>query len=309
MPRREMTWSTDTIGSQAGKTIVITGANAGIGFETAKLLAAKGADLILACRNPANAGRAVERIKAQQADARVSYQLLDLCSLASIRRFAADFDATHERLDVLINNAGVMTPPLGRTADGFETQFGTNFLGHFLLTLLLLPVLNRTPKSRVVTLSSVAHWTGAIDFDNLNAERSYSKWSAYSQSKLANLMFVYELQRRLDESGAATISTGAHPGVTASDLSRHSPALRVVQRAIAQSTAKGSLPSLRAAVDPAVRGGDYYGPGGALTLTLYGDARKQTSSRRSRDREIAARLWTTAERLCGERYPTMRAVV
>jgi NAD(P)-dependent dehydrogenase (short-subunit alcohol dehydrogenase family) len=301
-----MKWSPDAIGSQAGRTIIVTGANAGIGFETAKVLAAKSATVFLACRNPANAAQAVERIKALNRDARVEARVLDLASLASIRSFAAEFAAANERLDVLINNAGVMTPPLGRTADGFETQFGTNFIGHFLLTMLLLPCLNRTPKSRVVTLSSVSHWVGEIDFNNLNAEKGYSKFGAYAQSKLANLIFVYELQRRLDESGAATISTGAHPGVTASELSRHNVILGVVQRAIAQPTIQGAMPSLRAAMDPTARGGDYYGPGGVLTLTLFGGARKQTSSSRSRDKDIAARLWSEAEGLCGQRYPTLQ---
>jgi len=299
-----MSWSPDTIASQAGRTIIVTGANAGIGFQTAKVLAAKGANLILACRDPAKASQAVERMKAKQPDARVSTGLLDLSSLASIRAFAKDFARGHERLDVLINNAGVMTPPFGRTADGFETQFGTNFIGHFLLTLLLLPLLNRTPGARVVTLSSVAHWIGRIDFDNLNAEKHYSKWHAYSQSKLANLLFVHELQRRLQRSGASTISVGAHPGVTASELTRHSLFLRIVQGGIAQTTAQGALPSLRAAIDPQVRGGDYYGPGGAFNLTFFGDARKQQSSSRSRNTDIAAQLWSVAERLSGERYPS-----
>jgi NAD(P)-dependent dehydrogenase (short-subunit alcohol dehydrogenase family) len=299
-----MIWSPESIEAQAGKTFVVTGANAGIGLETASVLAGKGAQVILACRSPEKAAHAVKQIRLLKADASVAAATLDLASLASIRAFAAGFSREHQRLDVLINNAGVMMPPLGRTADGFETQFGTNFVGHFLLTLLLLPLLNRNPGSRVVTVSSVAHWTGRIDFNNLNAEKGYSKWRAYSQSKLANLMFAYELQRRLEQSGASTISTAAHPGVTASELARHNVFLLAVQSRIAQTTAKGALPSLRAAIDPAVRGGDYFGPGGALSLTLYGDARKQQSSPRSRDKTVAARLWSTAEQFCGEHYPT-----
>jgi len=302
--RGSMIWSPESIESQAGKTFVVTGSNAGIGLETASVLAVKGAQVILACRSPEKAAHAVKQIRLLKADARVSAATLDLASLASIRTFAATLSREHQRLNVLINNAGVMMPPLGRTADGFETQFGTNFVGHFLLTLLLLPLLNRNPGSRVVTVSSVAHWTGRIDFNNLNAEKGYSKWRAYSQSKLANLMFAYELQRRLEQSGASTISTAAHPGVTASELARHNVFLLAVQSRIAQTTAKGALPSLRAAIDPAVRGGDYFGPGGALSLTLYGDARKQQSSRRSRNKTVATRLWSTAEQLCGERYPT-----
>jgi NAD(P)-dependent dehydrogenase (short-subunit alcohol dehydrogenase family) len=297
-------WSPAAIPSQAGKTFIVTGANSGIGFETASVLAGRGAQVILACRNRDKAAQAARRIQSLHPDARVSAATLDLANLASIHEFAAGFTREHRDLDVLVNNAGVMTPPLGRTADNFEMQFGTNFIGHFCLTLLLLPVLNRTPGSRVVTLSSVAHWTGRIDFENLNAEKSYSKWGAYAQSKLANLLFMYELQRRLAKSGAATLSTGAHPGVTASELTRHTLLLRITQGLIAQSVAQGSLPSLRAAIDPSVCSGDYYGPGGALTLTLYGNARKQHSSPRSRNPGLATRLWSVAERLCGERYPT-----
>jgi NAD(P)-dependent dehydrogenase (short-subunit alcohol dehydrogenase family) len=298
-----MSWSIDAMESQAGKTFVVTGGNAGIGFETAALLARKGADVILACRNPEKAAQAVSRIRSGQPDANVAAATLDLASLSSIRGFAAALARGHQSVDGLINNAGVMTPPLGRTIDNFEIQFGTNFIGHFLLTLLTLPLLHRSPGARVVTLSSVAHWTGRIDFANLNAERSYSKWGAYAQSKLANLLFMYELQRRLDACGSSTISVGAHPGVTASELTRHSWFLRIAQRTIAQTTTKGAMPSLRAAIDRGVTGGDYYGPGTALTLTLYGDAKKQRSAPLSRDRNLAARLWRTAEQLCGERWP------
>jgi len=298
-----MGWSFDAIESQAGKTFVVTGGNAGIGFETASLLAGKGAHVILACRNPEKAARAVSRIRSGQPGANVAAATLDLASLASIRDFTARLAKEHHSVDGLINNAGVMTPPFGRTADNFETQFGTNFIGHFLLTLLILPLLHRKPGARVVTLSSVAHWTGRIDFANLNAEKSYSKWGAYAQSKLANLLFMYELQRRLEASGSSTISVGAHPGVTASELTRHSWFLRIAQSTIAQTTTKGAMPSLRAAIDGSVCGGDYYGPGTALTLTLYGDANRQRSAPLSRDRNIATRLWRKAEELCGERWP------
>jgi NAD(P)-dependent dehydrogenase (short-subunit alcohol dehydrogenase family) len=298
-----MIWNSETIKSQAGKTFVVTGANAGIGFETASVLASKGAKVIMACRNPQKGDEAVRRIRLSQPHSMVQSAALDLASLASVRSFAAKFEHEHDRLDVLINNAGVMMPPFGQTMDGFETQFGTNFLGHFLLTLLLLPKLNGTQSSRVVTLSSVAHWLGHIDFDNLQAERAYSEWSAYAQSKLANLMFVYELQRRLVKTGASTISVGAHPGVTASELTRHNGVLNSVQSLIAQTTRNGAMPSLRAAIDPEVRGGDYYGPGNILSLTFFGSAKKQGSSSRSKDRSFAARLWEVAEQLTEERYP------
>jgi NAD(P)-dependent dehydrogenase (short-subunit alcohol dehydrogenase family) len=296
-----MAWSLDTCDSQNGRTCVVTGANAGIGFATAAVLSRLGARVILACRSLDKAKGAVERIKAVQPEALVRAQHLDLASLASIREFSAELCRDETGLDLLINNAGVMMPPLGRTTDGFETQFGTNFVGHFLLTGLLLPLLNRTPAARVVTLSSIAHWTAQIDFGNLNAERGYSRWTAYAQSKLANLLFAYELQRRLQTTGASTLSVAAHPGATASELSRHSALMTFTSRILTQPTANGALPSLRAALDADVKGGDFYGPSGFATLR--GAPSKQRSSRRSHDLGIARNLWETGEKLTGAHYP------
>lgn len=294
-----MVWTMQDAGSLRGKTFLVTGSNAGIGFSTVRQLAAQHARVVMACRNPQKGQAALQQLRAVLPDADASLMTLDLASLASVRAFAAEFLAQHDRLDVLINNAGVMMPPAGRTADNFETQFGTNVIGHFVLTGLLLPLLNRTAQARVVTMASVAHWDGKIDFDNLNAEQGYRSWRAYAQSKLANLMFAYELQRRLQRSGAATISLGAHPGGTRSDLGRHRFLLRLLSP-FGQSTDQGALPSLRAAVDPAARGGEYYGPGGLGTFA--GPPVRQRSSRRSHDEAVAARLWQACEDLGGTRY-------
>jgi NAD(P)-dependent dehydrogenase (short-subunit alcohol dehydrogenase family) len=204
------------------------------------------------------------------------------------------------RIDVLINSAGVMMTPLGRTADGFELQFGTNTLGHFALTGLVLPLLNNASAARVVTLSSLGHWFGRIDFDNLGAEKWYHKTLTYAQSKLANLVFTHELQRRLERAQRTTISVGVHPGVTNSDLARHANWADFVMRVYGQSIHDGALPSLMAAVDPRIEGGDYVGPGGFMTFK--GPPTRQRSSRRSQDAALGERLWTAAQDLTGVRY-------
>lgn len=294
-----MSWTMNNAGSQQGKTFLVTGANAGIGHSTARQLAEKGARVVMACRSVEKGEAALRQLQAAVPGADIRLMTLDLANLASVRAFATEFLAQHDRLDVLINNAGVMMPPAGRTADNFETQFGTNVLGHFALTGLLLPLLDRTPQARVVTMSSVAHWDGKIDFANLNAEKGYRSWRAYAQSKLANLMFAYELQRRLQRSGVSTISLGAHPGGTKSDLGRHNILLKMASP-FAQSTDAGALPSLRAAVDPDARGGEYYGPGGLGTFA--GAPVKQRSSRRSHDEAVAKQLWQACEELSGTRY-------
>ncbi len=294
-----MVWSMAEVGSQTGKTFLITGSNTGIGFATARLLAGKRAKIIMACRNTAKGELALKQLKSMVPGADCTLMALDLASLKSVRSFADRVNTNYPRLDVLINNAGVMIPPLGRTEDGFETQFGTNVLGHFALTGLLLPLLNRTPHARVVTMASIAHWPGRINFDNLNAEQGYSKAGAYAQSKLANLMFAYELQRRLHGSGADTISLAAHPGGSHSELSRHSLILKLLSH-LAQSVDDGALPSIRAAVDGQAQGGEYYGPRGIGTIA--GAPIRQRSSRRSHDLTVAARLWAACETLTGLPY-------
>src|SRR5688572_2416717 len=260
-------WTTADIPDQTGRTAVITGANTGLGYETASALAAKGADVVLAVRNLEKGKAAADLITRTNPGVNVAVQELDLTSLDSIRAAADELKSRYDSIDLLINNAGVMTPPRSTTKDGFELQFGTNHLGHFALTNLLLDRVLAAPGSRVVTVSSVGHRfaRGGIRFDDLQWERDYSRLGAYGQSKLANLMFTYELQRRLQ--GTNTIAVAAHPGGSNTELVRNSPAvLRSIADAVGpllfQSAEMGALPTLRAATDPDVLGGQYYGPDG-----------------------------------------------
>ncbi len=297
------TWRESDVPEQAGRTALVTGANSGIGFETARVLAERGAAVVLACRDPGKASAAAARIAAAAPRASLSVVRLDLASLASIRAAAEELRAGHDRLDLVINNAGLMMPPYGRTEDGFELQFGTNHLGHFALTGLLLDRMMAVPGSRVVTLSSNGHRMGRIDFGNLQWEHGYRRPAAYGRSKLANLLFTYELQRRLAASGAATAALAAHPGTSRTELTRHLPAWMRAGALVVpnQSSAMGALPTLRAATDPGARGGEYYGPAGFGEFT--GPARRVESSARSRDGEAARRLWDESERLTGVTYP------
>ena len=293
-------WTTDDVPGQQGRLAVVTGANTGLGFETAQALAARGASVVLAVRNVEKGKQAADRIAAGAPGATVTVQELDLSSLDSVRAAAAELRAGHPRIDLLICNAGVMYPPKQTTTDGFELQFGTNHLGHFALTGLLLERLLPVPGSRVVSVSSVGHRIRArINFDDLQWERSYSRVRAYGQSKLANLMFTYELQRRL--SGAGTIAVAAHPGFAATELMRHTPAAAVVTPLFSQDAAMGALPVLRAATDPGALGGQYYGPGGFLGLRGYPEL--VASSRRSHDEAVQRRLWAVSEELTGVTFP------
>lgn len=294
-------WAERDVPDQHGRVAVVTGANTGLGFDTARVLAEHGASVVLAVRDLAKGRAAAARMPGD-----VTVQELDLTSLESVRAAAADLHTTHPRIDLLINNAGVMYTPKQTTRDGFERQFGTNHLGHFALTGLLLDQLLPVPGSRVVTVSSVGHRIrAAIHFDDLNWERSYSRTGAYGQSKLANLMFTYELQRRLAPRGT-TVAVAAHPGVSNTELVRNSPApLRVVADRVAplltQSAAMGALPTLRAATDPAVLGGQYYGPGGRGEVR--GHPEVVTSSPQSYDLAVQQRLWSVSEDLTGVKFP------
>ncbi len=288
---------------QAGRTAVVTGANSGIGFETARVLAEHGATVILACRDVAKGEAAAARIAGPGP---VATAHLDLGSLASVRAAASEIQDRHPRLDLLINNAGLMMPPYGRTADGFELQFGTNHLGHFALTGLLLDLLLPAAGSRVVTVSSNMHRAGRMNFADLQSAQRYRRVAAYGQSKLANLLFSYELQRRLAAAGTQTSALAAHPGTAITGLTRYFPpavdrAYHAMGQPIAQSAPMGALPALRAATDPAARGGDYYGPGGWLEFKGY--PRRVSSSARSHDQAAQRRLWQESERLTGVRYP------
>ncbi len=295
-----MGWKIDSLPDQSGKTCIVTGANVGIGFATVNYLAAKGANVILACRNVDKGIAALADIRKATPSADVTVEKLDLASLASVRSFADTVLARYQGLDVLINNAGVALPPPGKTEDGFEIQFGTNVLGHFALTGLLLPLLSKTPGARIVTLSSTAHWFAKIDFDNLNAERNYDKTKAYGQSKLADLMFAYELQRRLEKTGSTTMSLAVHPGVAMSELFRYSAGLNFFLGFLSQSIHEGAWPTLMAAVDPSLKGGEFIGPGGFLTIK--GEPTVQRSSDRSHDPAVASRLWDVAQTLTGVKY-------
>ena len=296
-------WTSDDVPDQQGRLAVITGANTGLGFETAQVLAAHGASVVLAVRDIEKGKRAVARIAGTFPGANVMVQPLDLTSLDSIRAAADDMRAKHPRIDLLINNAGVMFTPKQTTRDGFELQFGTNHLGHFALTGLLLEHMLPVPGSRVVTVSSIAHRVQArINFDDLQAERSYSRVAAYSRSKLANLMFTYELQRRLSGT-ETTIAVAAHPGLAKTELTRNSPAIAAFfyLRVMSQKAPMGALPVLRAATDPGVIGGQYYGPGGFFGARGYPKLAK--SSRESHDTAIQRRLWTVSEELTGITFP------
>jgi len=304
-------WTEADIPDLSGKTVVITGANSGLGLVAADALAAKGAQVVLACRDQAKGHAAEAEIRGRHAGAKTALMSLDLSSLADIRRFADAVQAAHPRIDVLMNNAGVMALPYRKTADGFEMQFGTNHLGHFALTGLLLDRMLKTDGARVVTVSSGAHRMGRIRFDDPQWEQGYRKWPAYGQSKLANLLFAYELQRRLAAAGATAISVAAHPGYAATNLQAVGPQMQgssLLERLMeigntlfSQSAAMGALPQIYAAVAPGVQGGDYYGPDGIGEL--WGHPRKVTSNASSQDVNAARRLWTLSEQLTGVTYP------
>jgi len=293
-------WNEERLGDQSDRIAIVTGANSGIGFETARVLAAKGASVTMACRNLGKANPKADEIRGRHPDCDVQVMELDLSDLDSVRRFAEAFRAKHARLDLLINNAGIMVPPYGKTAQGFETQLGVNHLGHFALTGSLLDLLLDTPGSRVVTVSSVAHYMGKIDFSDLNWENGYKAQAAYGQSKLANLLFTYELQRRLAAAGQDTVAVAAHPGWTATNLQEHAPAVKLMNRFFAQTPLMGALPTLYAATEPAVKGAEYYGPSGFLEMN--GPPKRVKSNKRSRDERVAERLWNVSEDLTGVQF-------
>jgi NAD(P)-dependent dehydrogenase (short-subunit alcohol dehydrogenase family) len=302
-PGRARGWGSADIPDQAGRVAVITGANSGIGYEAARCLAARGATVVLAARDPARTSGAHDRLLGQVPEAQLDAVALDLASLESVRHAAIEIRARYPRLDLLINNAGVMMTPHGQTADGFELQFGTNHLGHFALTGLVLPSLLDVDGSRVVTISSNGHKMGRIDFADLQSERRYSRVTAYSQSKLANLLFTYELQRRLAAARAPTIAVAAHPGTSDTALVRHLPGwMQAGSRLVPNhDAASGALPTLRAATDPAAAGGDYYGPSGFGEFN--GPPVRVKSNRRSHDVAAAKQLWAISEQLTGVTFP------
>lgn len=300
-----MAWSENLIPDQTGRTVIVTGANSGIGLETARVLAQKGAQVVLACRNTAKGEAACADITKGDPQAKVEFQPLDLSSLESVKTFAENFTAAHQSLDLLINNAGVMmVPSLNKTVDGFEQQFGTNHLGHFALTGRLLPTLLKTENSRVVTVSSVMHRYGPMHFDNLAAEKSYSPNKAYGYSKLANLLFMRELQRRYHKEPSALLSTASHPGSTRTNLQQYKASFRFVMSLplMAQDPPAGAWPTLYAATAEDVAGGDYYGPQNMFEMT--GPPGKAYTSKHARNDENAQKLWDLSEQLTGVTYPS-----
>jgi NAD(P)-dependent dehydrogenase (short-subunit alcohol dehydrogenase family) len=297
-------WTLDNMPDLSGRVAIVTGANTGIGFETAAALAATNATVVMACRNRQKAEAAMQKIRQRTPEAKLEFLELDLASLASVDRFAEAFRASHDRLDLLINNAGVMIPPFGTTEDGFELQLGCNHLGHFALTGRLLDLLEATEGARVVNVSSMAHRQGKMDFDNLNAEKGYSAMPAYGQSKLANLLFTFELQRRLEAKGSKVVATAAHPGWTGTDLQRHSGFIRFLNLFFAQPPPMGALPTLRAATDSLAEGGDYFGPKGFYEMRGY-PVRVGTTEA-ARNELDARRLWEASEELTGVSFESLK---
>jgi len=285
---------------QTGKTVFITGANTGLGYEAAKELAGKGARVLIGCRSKAKAEQARKNIVAKYPKADVAIVELDLGNLASIKKAAAVV-AKEPQLDILINNAGIMVPPYELTDDGFESQFGVNHLGPFALTGLLLEKLRENPNARIVSTSSIAHKRGKIHFDDINAEHGYKPIVRYSQSKIANLYFAYELQRRLEAAGDTVISVAAHPGIADTELSRYIPKplmlLAPLFRPLFNTPAQGAWPTLCAATSSEVHGGDYYGP--CKRRETAGPARKVNSTRRSHNTETAQKLWDLSIEMTG----------
>jgi NAD(P)-dependent dehydrogenase (short-subunit alcohol dehydrogenase family) len=284
----------------AGTTMFVTGANTGLGFEMAKVLAARGARVLLGCRSEDKANAAMTRIVEHSADADVAFVPLDQADLASVAA-AAEIVARETRLDVLVNNAGIMMPPLEFTKDGFESQFGVNHLGTFALTAHLLPKLAEQAAGRVVVTSSIAHKGASMYFDDIGAERSYKTQARYGQSKLANLLFMYELDRRLRATNSTTIAVGCHPGIADTELARHLPSvlrlLTPLARPFFNSAAQGAWPTLMAATSPSVEGGDYIGP--SKRGETAGPARKVGSTSTSRDLDVARRLWDRSIEMTG----------
>ncbi len=311
MARREK-WTAEDVPDLTGKVVVVTGGNSGIGFGAVKAVARKGAETVIASRSPERGQAALDALKADVPEAKAELMALDLTSLASIEQFATEFSERYPRLDVLANNAGIMVVPYGKTEDGFERQVGTNHLGHFALTGRLLDVLLATPGARVVNVSSLGHKRAELDLDNLLYEKGgYGGWAAYARTKLLNLLFTYELQRRFERAGIDAHSLAAHPGFSASNLTGHMAerlhmriALRIFNRII-QGPDMGALPTVRAATDPEATGGQYYGPGRLNETT--GHPVLVEASAAAHDQAVARRLWDLSEELTGVRYAALEA--
>lgn len=301
-------WTHADIPDQTGKLALVTGANSGIGFEAARALARRGATVVLGCRDVGRADEAAARIRAESAAVAPVVMCLDLADLDDVRRFAEEFSARFDRLDLLINNAGVMMPPASTTKQGFELQFGVNHLGHFALTGLLLPRLQAAGGARVVNVSSQAHRQGRMNFDDIDFHtRRYDRMAAYGQSKLANLLFTFEAVRRFAAAGIDVVVAAAHPGWTRTNLQKHWGLADLLNPLLGMPPAKGALPTLRAATDPAVRPGDYFGP--RWIYQMWGYPRRVGTTRAARNLEDAARLWEVSQLRTGVVYPSNDALL
>lgn len=300
-------WTADDIPELEGKTVIVTGANSGLGFEASKMFAKKDAEVIMACRSIERGKNAKDDIEKEVEDTNLEVKKLDLADLESVKDFAEEFIANHGKLDILCNNAGIMAIPREETDDGFEKQFGVNHLGHFALTAHLFPALKKAEKARVVTQSSGLHTSGEINFDDLMHEENYSPQQVYSDSKLANLLFAYELDRKIRREGLDIESIGCHPGYAATNLQKRGPeksgnrikkfAMKVANKVVAQSSKKGALPMMYAAVSEESEGGDYIGPGGLGNMR--GLPEIQESSEASYETSTAEELWAVSEELTG----------
>jgi NAD(P)-dependent dehydrogenase (short-subunit alcohol dehydrogenase family) len=293
-------WINENVPDQSGKLALVTGANSGLGYEVSHALALRGATVLMACRNLKKGEEAAAKIRDENPKGEVRLMELDLADLRSVKQFSQKFHFEYDHLDLLVNNAGVMAMPYGQTADGFELQFGINHLGHFALTGLLIDLLENTPGSRIVTVSSYGHWFGRINFGDLNGKNFYQKWMAYAQSKLANILFAFELQRRLSQKGKTPISIAAHPGYAHTNLQQHTALFSFLNPIMAQSQEMGALPILYAATRPDIQGGEYIGPDGFLGQ--HGYPHKARSSKSSHNEKTADRLWKVSEQLTGVTY-------
>lgn len=294
-------WTEENIPKLTGKVAIVTGANSGIGFETAKALAKKDATIIMACRNPSKAQAAITDIKKAVPHAKLEFIELDLADLASVKAFTKSFKENHDRLDMLINNAGIMMPPYTKTKDGFEVQFGANHLGHFALTGQLIDVISVSKGARVVNVSSGAHrmGTNSINFDDLNAEKEYKPMAVYAQSKLANLLFSRQLNRYFQTQGIDAVATSAHPGWTGTNLQEHSFLFKMLNPLFAQKPAMGALPTLYAATEK-LSANDYVGPSGFQEMRGYPELVGMSDA--AKDDALAKRLWDVSEELTAVTY-------
>lgn len=293
-----MSWTEKDLQDQSGKRFLVTGANTGLGFETSLMLAEKNAEVIMGGRNKEKLDSAISKIRQKVPEAKLTPAIFDLSSVGNVKNFAGEFKEKYEKLDALINNAGVMIPPPDKTEDGFELQFGVNFIGHFVLTAGLFGLIKKSPGSRVVTMSSLAHKNAGIDFENLRLEKPYDKWREYGQSKMADLMFAFELQRRIDKAGLDVLSVAAHPGISKTHLLRHDD-VSMIEKYDYMHPRQGALPELYAATEN-VAGGGYIGPDGEKEINGY--PAEAYVDPYAYDKKVAAKLWNYAERETGVRF-------